>query len=137
MKKSYLLLLALFWLPSVYVYSLDVILTKARMQIQCNIVSQDEHTVTYQLLDSQDKELYTIGRSENSDIIIKDEMLSRINCFIYFNNGIWSIQDGNQEGEYSTNGTWLYAFEDTEITDNMVFKSNKFNFCCKFSSSFK
>ena len=56
MKKSYLLLLALFGLPSVYVYSLDVILTKARMQIQCNIVSQDENTVTYQLLDSQDTE---------------------------------------------------------------------------------
>ena len=83
----------------------------------------------------KDKELYTIGRSENSDITIKDEMLSRINCFIYFKNGIWNIQDGNQEGEYSTNGTWLYAFEETEITDNMVFKSNKFNFCCKFSSS--
>ena len=83
----------------------------------------------------KDKELYTIGRSENSDITIKDEMLSRINCFIYFKNGIWNIQDGNQDGEYSTNGTWLYAFEETEITDNMVFKSNKFNFCCKFSSS--
>lgn len=64
MKKSYLLLLALFWLPSVYVYSLDVILTKARMQIQCNIVSQDEQTVTYQLLDSQDKELYTMEKAD-------------------------------------------------------------------------
>lgn len=64
MKKSYLLLWAFLLLPSVYVYSLDVILTKARMQIQCNIISQDENTVTYQLLNSQDKELYTIEKAD-------------------------------------------------------------------------
>ena len=64
MKKSYLLLWAFLLLPSVYVYSLDVILTKARMQIQCNIVSQDENTVTYQLLDSQDTELYTMEKAD-------------------------------------------------------------------------
>ena len=77
MKKSYLLLLALFWLPSVYVYSLDVILTKARMQIQCNIVSQDENTVTYQLLDSQDKELYTMEKADIEKIYphIDDAMM--------------------------------------------------------------
>lgn len=85
----------------------------------------------------KDKELYTIGRSENADITILDKMLSRINCFLYYNSGIWKIQDGNQSGDYSTNGTWLFAFENTEITDNMIFKSNKFNFCCKLSSSFK
>ena len=64
MKKCYLLLLALLLLPSAYVYSLDVILTKSRMQIQCNIISQDENTVTYQLIDSQDKELYTMEKSD-------------------------------------------------------------------------
>ena len=56
---------------------------------------------------------------------------------LYYTNDIWRIQDGNQNGEYSTNGTWLYAFEDTEIIDNMIFKSNKFNFRCKFSTDFK
>lgn len=85
----------------------------------------------------QDKQLYTIGRGKNADIRIKDVMLSRINCFIYYDKGIWKIQDGNQNGEYSTNGTWLFAFEDIEINDNMMFKSNKFNFCCKFSSNSK
>ena len=64
MKKCYLLIWALLLLPSVYVYSLDVILTKSRMQIQCNIISQDENTVTYQLIDSQDKELYTMEKSD-------------------------------------------------------------------------
>lgn len=64
MKKNYFLLLALLVLPSIYVYSLDVILTKSRMQIQCNIISQDETTVTYQLADSQDKELYTMEKAD-------------------------------------------------------------------------
>ncbi len=82
----------------------------------------------------KDKQLYTIGRGKNADITIKDKMLSRINCFIYYDKGIWNIHDGNQSGESSTNGTWLYAFEDIEIHDNMMFKSNKFNFCCKFAS---
>lgn len=64
MKKSYLLLWVLLLLPSMYVYSLDVILTKSRMQIQCQIISQDENTITYQLIDSQDKELYTMEKSD-------------------------------------------------------------------------
>ena len=54
---------------------------------------------------------------------------------MYYNNGIWAIQDGNQNGEYSTNGTWIYIFEEREILDNIQFKSNKFNFYCKFSSN--
>ena len=85
----------------------------------------------------KDKELYTIGRAKDADISINDITLSRINCFLYYNNDIWKIQDGNQNGEYSTNGTWIYVFEETEIIDNMIFKSNKFNFCCKFISNFK
>ncbi|MBR5677678.1 MAG: hypothetical protein IKX20_06035 [Paludibacteraceae bacterium] len=64
MKKNYFLLLAFLILPSMYAYSLDVILTKSRMQIQCNIVSQDETTVTYQLIDPQDKELYTMDKAD-------------------------------------------------------------------------
>lgn len=81
----------------------------------------------------KNKELYTIGRAKDADVPINDITLSRINCFLYYKNGIWEIQDGNQNGEYSTNGTWIYALEETEIVDNMIFKSNKFNFHCKFS----
>ena len=85
----------------------------------------------------KEKDLYTIGRSKDADLIINDTMLSRINCFLYYNKGVWKIQDGSQNGEYSTNGTWVYAFEDTEILDYMIFKSNKYNFCCKYSNEFK
>ena len=43
------------------------------------------------------------------------------------------IKDENQDGKPSTNGTWLYASEDSEIFNEMIFKSNKYNFYCKFS----
>ena len=75
---------------------------------------------------------YSVGRTKNSDIFIDDNFLSKINCIIYFDNGIWKIKDGDQSGNKSVNGTWLYAFEDSEIYDNMSFKSNKYNFYCKF-----
>ena len=77
----------------------------------------------------KDKELYTISRAKDADISINDITLSRINCFLYYNNDIWKIQDGSQKGEYSTNGYWIYVFEETEIIDNVIFKSNKFDFC--------
>ena len=57
-------------LPNVYVYSLDVILTKSRMQIQCNIITQDENTVTYRLADSQDKEQYTMEKADIEKIYL-------------------------------------------------------------------
>ena len=81
------------------------------------------------------KNVYLIGRSKDSDIIIEDNFLSKINCFLYNNNSNWNIQDGDQNGIKSTNGTWLYASEDFEIFDDMVFRSNNYNFYCKFSSN--
>ena len=47
------------------------------------------------------------------------------------------IKDGNKEGKQSTNGTWLYCSEDYEIFDEMIFKSNKYNFFCNLSSNFQ
>ena len=32
----------------------------------------------------------------------------------------------------STNGTWLMVYEDTEINDGMIFKSNQNLFKCKY-----
>ena len=81
----------------------------------------------------KDKNKYTIGRSKNSDILIEDILLSKINCCLYYVNDKWMIKDENQDGKPSTNGTWLYASEDSEIFNEMIFKSNKYNFYCKFS----
>lgn len=78
------------------------------------------------------KPLYTLGRSEKCDVIIEDGMLSRIHCVLYYNNNVWAIRDGNENGLPSTNGTWVYASEETEIVEGMIFKSNSCNFVCKY-----
>ena len=76
--------------------------------------------------------IYQIGRSDKCDVYIKDRMLSRIHCIIFYIDNNWSIKDGNENGNESTNGTWLYANEETEIKEGMRFKSNSCNFYCKF-----
>ena len=36
----------------------------------------------------------------------------------------WYIKDGDLDGKKSTNDTWFYSIEDTEITNGMIFKTN-------------
>ena len=77
---------------------------------------------------------FTIGRSEDGDVILQDKMLSRIHCIlIYEEEEGWFIKDGNEIGQPSTNGTWVFAYDEFEIYDNMLFKSN----CCLFSCHLK
>ena len=76
--------------------------------------------------------IYQIGRSDKCEIYIRDRMLSRIHCIIFYIDNHWYIKDGNENGNESTNGTWLYANEETEIKEGMRFKSNSCNFYCKF-----
>ena len=40
--------------------------------------------------------------------------------------------DENYINKKSTNGTWLYAFEDVNIEEGMIFKSNHNLFICSF-----
>ncbi len=81
-----------------------------------------------------EKSPITIGRSQDCEILIDDNMLSRVHCTIDFKNEKWYIIDGtiNEEGNVknSTNGTWIYAFEDTLIKDKMTFKANHNLFIC-------
>ena len=75
-------------------------------------------------------------RSSDCEILIDDNMLSRVHCTIEFKNDKWYIIDGviNEDGNIknSTNGTWIYALEDTPIYEGMIIKSNynlfKFSF---------
>ena len=76
--------------------------------------------------------IYTVGRSDKCDILIKDKMLSRVHCILTYIENNWYIRDGNEEGNESTNGTWLYASDETEIKDGLIFKSNSCNFLCKY-----
>ena len=81
-----------------------------------------------------EKSPITIGRSSDCEILIDDNMLSRVHCTIEFKNDKWYIIDGviNEDGNIknSTNGTWIYAFEDTLIKDKMTFKANHNLFIC-------
>ena len=73
---------------------------------------------------------YTIGRNEKDDFVLQDKMLSRIHCIIFYDEKGWFIKDGNQIGEPSTNGTWVFAYDEFEIYDEMIFKSNSNLFSC-------
>ena len=55
------------------------------------------------------KNLITIGRSKNCDIILKSLEYSRIQTCIYFNKNekIWYVRDGIGDKK-SMNGTWLF-----------------------------
>ena len=77
-----------------------------------------------------------IGRNVSCDVYIKDRMLSRVHCYVYYednddeNKRGWYLKDGNLEGKKSTNDTWYYSAEDTLICDGMVFKTNHNLFRC-------
>ena len=92
----------------------------------------NENKEFHPIILGKNKNVYLIGRSKDSDIIIEDDFLSKINCFLYNNNSNWNIQDGDQNGIKSTNGTWLYAFEDINIEQGTIFKSNHYLFICSF-----
>ena len=76
--------------------------------------------------------IYTVGRSDKCDVLIKDKMLSRVHCILTYIDNNWYIRDGNEEGNDSTNGTWLYASDEIEIKEGLIFKSNSCNFLCQY-----
>ena len=84
------------------------------------------------IISSNTERIYQIGRSDKCDVFIRDKMLSRIHCIIFYVDNNWYIKDGNEDGVESTNGTWVYANDETEIKEGMKFKSNSCNFLCKF-----
>lgn len=77
-----------------------------------------------------------IGRSPDCEIFIDDNMLSRVHCAVTFSDNEWKIQDGSViHGEgirKSANGTWIYAYDEIEITDKMTFKANHNLFICSY-----
>ena len=80
---------------------------------------------------------FTIGRKAENQIYIEDNMLSRIHCTIKYNNKKWYIIDGNsnesinqEENKKSTNGSWVYAYEDCLIINKMIFKASHYLFEC-------
>ena len=79
----------------------------------------------------------TIGRKVENDIFIEDNMLSRIHCTINYKDKKWFLIDGSinqgeieEDNKKSTNGSWIYAFEDTLIYNKMCFKASNYLFEC-------
>ena len=74
---------------------------------------------------------FTIGRNEKDDVVLQDKMLSRVHCILFYDEEKgWFIKDGNEIGQPSTNGTWVFAYDEFEIYDGMIFKSNSNLFSC-------
>jgi len=103
--------------------------------LNIKIFSINAKQKTYKLLPSECP--ITIGRSSENSIYIDDDMLSRIHCTIDFSNDKWYIQDGlakngiqDDEIKKSTNGSWIYAYDEIPIKDKMIFKANHNLFIC-------
>ena len=102
------------------------------LNIKLFSVSSGQNTFNFQKENSPIK----IGRKAENDIYIEDNMLSRVHCTIYYKEDKWYLIDGaiNNEDENdikkSTNGCWIYAFEDNLIYDKMCFKVSHYLFEC-------
>lgn len=112
------------------VFNLD---ENKKEEIHINLLSGNE---TYEpfAFNASSKNEITIGRDFGCEISIEDKMLSRIHCVINFDNikKVWTLFDGMGNKRPSTNGTWMYADEDTEIYEGMIFKANHNLFECKY-----
>ena len=84
------------------------------------------------------KDVLYIGRDPACDVFIEDNLLSRVHCTLVFGEEYgWVLRDGknmgiNDEGKSSTNGTWIYLMDETEIVDGMIFKGNQNLFECRY-----
>ena len=98
--------------------------------LNVKVFSEYPKDASYFFNPRQFKRIY-IGREISCNIIVDDTLLSRIHCTIEYKEGEgWFIFDGKfdeevQEYFHSTNGTWLYLIEETQIEDGMIFKSNQ------------
>ena len=100
--------------------------------LNLKIISKDKIYDPVNFLPTKSK--IKIGRASNCEIVIDDILLSRIHCTIEYKNNIgWIIRDGynnnknNEESidiKASTNGTWLFAHEDTPIYEGMILRSD-------------
>jgi pSer/pThr/pTyr-binding forkhead associated (FHA) protein len=72
-----------------------------------------------------------IGRSPNCDIRIDDQLISKMQSTIKYEEGNWILEDG-RDGKESTNGTWYYLNQEQVIQDGMIFKQNQTFFVANF-----
>ena len=90
--------------------------------------SSDSNNINFDLKEIdfvENKDIFlNIGRSQNCNIIIEDMMLSKIQCRIEYisREKKFYLNDGDGKKE-STNGTWVFIINPTQITNNFLFKA--------------
>ena len=106
--------------------------------LNIRVFSDIPQTEPYFFNPNQFKRIY-IGRDISCNIIIDDSLLSRVHCTIDYTEEEdgWIIYDGKidddvKKNKPSTNGTWLFLIEESEINDGLIFKNNKNAFECHF-----
>ena len=72
----------------------------------------------------QDDHELVVGRSPNCDIRIDDQLISKMQSTIKYEDNFWILEDGH-DGKESTNGTWYYLNQEQIIQDGMIFKQNQ------------
>jgi len=77
--------------------------------------------------DPKDNKVVRIGRSKQSEVVYRDESVSRFQLSFVFENNKWYICDGMKE-KASTNGLWMLASKKVAFHDGMVFKSGNTTF---------
>lgn len=94
-------------------------------------MNQGKKIIKFRIFKAEDKLIVRLGRSNDAEVCINDQMLSRYHCFIQFESEIntWILYDGymcedEEIRKFSTNGTWLYLKDETEIMNHMIFKAN-------------
>ena len=71
-----------------------------------------------------------IGKGENCNIVVNDEILDDIHCVIEFKDKKgWILNDG-YENKNSENGTWINLSEETKIFEGMLIQSNQNIYQC-------
>ena len=67
----------------------------------------------------------TIGKNDNCNIVLEDNILDDIHCTIEYKKGLgWVINDG-YNNKKSESGTWLGFSEETKIFEKMIIQSNQ------------
>ena len=121
-----------------YIIKQKEIISAGSIIFQINPINESELEIinlTYKryskIFDGNKQKLVTIGRHKECDFSFpKDKSFSRYQTSFEYDeiNKEWNIIDGKEKD--STNGTWLMINEDTEINNNMIFKSNQNLFKC-------
>jgi len=77
--------------------------------------------------DPKENKVVRIGRSKQSEVLYKDESVSRFQLSFVYDNGKWFICDGVRD-KISTNGLWKLASKKVAFHDHMIFKSGNTTF---------